>query len=298
MPLRGSFYPLSDGNIVGQYTVLPAGCAAADKAIAVATNSPAAILSSQLSAAAAAKTAQLAAMKARLDAVQPLLARLTSELPPSLTITGADPSGPIVWGGGIQQICYRIPASANVNPKNLVLYVGDGSSGTYYPNALGASGNAPLPTDYQGCTSFSASGGVPAGQPYTIMLEDTSTGNAFTGVSFTLYKATVAWTALTPSAAQLVLTAAWSMPAALASPLDTVTVYNSAGTTVYWFYTGTKSQTAPAAGAAAVPAGSLVFKILKAGSVPGGYKMQLSQGGSSVVTAVASNWIPWAKIGW
>ena len=292
------FYPLSDANIIGQYTVLPSGCAAADKTLAIASNSPAAILSSQLSAAAAAKTAQLAAMKARLDAVQPLLAKLVAELPPSLTITGADPNNPIVWGGGTQQICYRIPASANVNPKNLVLYVGDGSSGTYYPNALGASGNAPLPTDYQGCTSFSASGGVPTGQQYTIMLQDTNTGNAFTGVSFTLYKASVAFAGLAPSGTQLLLTTTWNMPAAYASPLDTVNIYNSAGTVVFWYYTSTKSQTAPPAGTAAAPTGSLQVKILKAGSVPGGYTMQLNAAGTNVVAANALNWIPWAKIGW
>ena len=277
--------------------MLPSGCAAADKTLAVATNSPAAILSGQLAAAAAAQSAQLAAMKARLDAVQPLLTTLLAELPPSLTITGADPSNPIVWGGGIQQICYRIPASANVNPKNLVLYVGDGTGGSYYPNALGASGNAPLPTDYQGCTSFSASGGVPAG-PYTIIMQDSSTGNAFTGVSFNLIKATVAFTYVLPAPTAITLTAAWNMPADRASPLDTVNVINTAGTVVFWFYTSCKCTTTPAAGTAAVPTGNLQFKILKAGSVPGGYVMRLNPGGGNVVAAVAPNWIPWVKFGY
>jgi hypothetical protein len=295
--LRPSFYPLSDSNLIGQYTVLPSGCSAADKSTAVAATSPAAILSGQLAAAAAAQTEQLAAMKARLDAVQPLLASLLAELPPSLTITGANPSNPIVWGGGIQQICYRIPASANVNPKNLLLYVGDGSSGTYYSSALGASGNAALPADYQGCTSFTASGGVPVG-PYTIMMQDTSTGNAFTGVSFTLLKATVTWAGVSAATTALTLTAKWNIPAAQASPTDTVTVTNSAGTTVYWFYTSCKCTTVPAAGAAAAPSGSIVFKLFKAGSVPGGYVMRLRPSGGSVVAAVASNWIPWAKWGY
>ena len=295
MVCRCSFYPITDNNIVGQFTVLPSGCAAADKTAALAANNPASILSNQLSAGAAAKTAQLAAMKARLDAVQPLLAKLVAELPPSLTITGMDPNNPQVWAGGIQQICYHIPASANVNPKNLVLYVGDGSSGTYYPNALGA-GNAPLSLDYQGCTPFTVAG-VPLAQ-YTIMLQDSNTGNAFTGISFNLIKASVAFAGLAPSATQLLLTTTWTIPDANASPRDTVNIYNSAGNVVFWYYTSTKSQTAPAAGAAAASTGSLQVKILKAGSVPGGYTMQLNPGGTSVVAAKALNWIPWAKIGW
>jgi hypothetical protein len=32
------------------------------------------------------------------------------------------------------QVCYRVPPSANVNPKALVLFVGDGSSGRSRPH--------------------------------------------------------------------------------------------------------------------------------------------------------------------
>ena len=69
----------------------------------------------------------------------------------------------------LSQICYAIPASDNVNPKGLVLYVGDGSSGIYYLSALGAA-NGALPTAYQGCLTFSLSTGVPLGS-YSIGLQ-------------------------------------------------------------------------------------------------------------------------------
>ena len=46
------------------------------------------------------------------------------------------------------QACYYLPPSANVNPKALVLYTGDGSS--YYPTGLSGGGtDKPLPAEYQ-----------------------------------------------------------------------------------------------------------------------------------------------------
>ena len=100
-------------------------------------------------------------MRARLDAAQPLLAALLAEPEPTLTIAGLDPANPLVWMGIQRQICFRIKASANTNPKGLVLYIG--GSTTYYVNALGA-GNGPMPLDYQGCSNFSVSKGVAAGE--------------------------------------------------------------------------------------------------------------------------------------
>jgi len=287
------YYPLKDANIIGQYTVLAAGCAAGDKAVAVASNSPAAILSSSLAAATAAQTAQLAAMKARLDAVQPLLATLSAELPPSLTITGYS-SGQRLWAGTPQQICYYLPPSGNVNPKNLVLYVGDGSSGTFYPTGLGAAGG-PLPTDYQACVPFMTSPGVPIGS-YSIALQDTTTGNAFTTVGLQTGVATVLFSAMMPGAAALTLTMTWNINAALASPQDTVKVINSQGNVIFWIYTSCNCNTAP--GATAVPKGSSSVKIMKLNSVPGGYLVKLFPGGGNVVGAIGPNWVPWAKLGY
>jgi hypothetical protein len=54
----------------------------------------------------------------------------------------------MAWAGTLDQMCFRIPPSANVNPKNLILYVGDGSAGTFYPTVLGTAGNAALLADY------------------------------------------------------------------------------------------------------------------------------------------------------
>jgi hypothetical protein len=288
-----SFYALQDYNIIGQFTVLPSGCAATSKTAALANNNAGAVLSAQLAAAAAAQASALAAMKSRLDAVQPLLTTLTAELPSSVTITGLDPTTRMVWAGTPQQLCYRVPPSANVDAKNLLLYIGSGDSGSYYPTALGAAGNAPLPADYQGCTKFVAAGGVPPGQ-YAIVLQDTSTGNAFTEIRFNLAKATVAFSGLVPGAAALTLTTTWIMPANLASANDIVKVTNSAGTVVYWFYTSCKCQTAPGA----TPTGSLAFKLLKLNSVPGGYTLTLNPGGGNMVAAVGPSWIPWAKLGY
>ncbi len=272
--------------------MLPKGCKTTNRAAALAGNDPAAILSSQLAAAAAAQAAQFSAMKVRLDAAAPIIATLAAELPSSLTITGMSTTTPLVWAGTVQKICFRIPPSANVNPKILVLYVGDGSSGKYYDKVLGA-GNAPLSTDYQGCTPFTVSTGVPLAT-YTIVLKDPK--SSITGVSFRLAKASVSFSALTVGASYITLTAAWNVAANLASVKDMVKVVNSKGAVVYWFYTSCKCQTAP--GAKAAPSGSQAFKLLKRNSVPGGYTVTFQPAGTNVIAAVGSNWIPWAKFGW
>ena len=255
-----------------------------------------AILNSRLAAAAAAEAAQLAAMKVRLDAAQPLLATLVAEQPASLTITGMDTAKRLVWAGTTSQLCYRIPASANVNPKNLLLYVGDGTSGTYYPTALGASGNAALPAEYQGCTNFVVSTGVPAG-PYTIVLQDTATGATFAGISFNLARASVAYSTYASGSLAVTPTTTWNIPAALASPLDTVKLVNSQGTVIFWYYTACKCQTTPLATAAPVLSGSLAIRIVKLNAVIGGYTLTFNPGGGNIIGAVAPNWIPWAKLG-
>uniref|UniRef100_A0A7S0MFV9 Uncharacterized protein n=1 Tax=Cryptomonas curvata TaxID=233186 RepID=A0A7S0MFV9_9CRYP len=285
------YYNLQDSNTISFFTVLPSGCSAEGRAAAQLANDPATLLNGSLSAAAAAEAAQLDAMKARLDAVQPLLAALLAEPEPALTIAGLDPANPLVWMGVQGQICFRIPASANTNPKGLVLYLAD--STTYYVNVLGA-GNSPMPADYQGCSNFSVSKGVAAGK-YFIALENSATGSLFVTVGFFADKASLACTAFSYATTFGTVTIAWTMPVARASANDTVWVVNSRGTVVNWFYTSCKCQKAP--GALAVPTGSFSFRVFK-GTVPGGYVFELHPGGLDPMAALAPNWIPWAKFGW
>ena len=122
-------------------------------------------------------------MKARLDAVQPIRAALLAEGGATLAIDGLSATAPFVWMGAQGNICYSIPPSANVNPKGLVLYVGTGGSGSFYPDTLGAA-NDPLPPGPKGCTAFTVSRGVAPG-PFTIALKDSSTGSNFAVVTFT-----------------------------------------------------------------------------------------------------------------
>ncbi len=285
------FYNLQDSNTISFYTVLPSGCSAKSRSAAQLANDPATLLNSSLNAAAAAEVAQLDAMKARLDAVQPLLAALLAEPESTLTIAGLDPANPLVWMGIQRQICFRIQESANTNPKGLILYVA--GSTTYYVNVLGA-GNNPMPADYQGCSNFSVSKGIAIGK-YIISLENSGTGSVFATVSFFADKASLTCTAFSYSTSFGTVTLAWTMPVARASVNDTVRVVNARGTVVNWFYTSCKCQKAP--GALAVPSGSYAFKIFK-GTVPGGYIFELHPGGLNPIASIAPNWIPWAKFVW
>ena len=114
--------------------MLPAGSSAASLAAAAAKNSPL----SPLNAALAAAAAQSAAMRARLDAVQPLLQTLQAEPAPSLTVPGMSTTAPVLWAGTPLRMCYVLPPSESVGPKALVLYGGAGWWGPWYPGALGA----------------------------------------------------------------------------------------------------------------------------------------------------------------
>ena len=288
------YYPLKDTDIIGLYTVLPANCSSANRSAALLANDPKTLLTKRLATAAAAQSAALATMKVRLDTAQPLQQALLAEAPPSLTITGLSTSDPLVWMGIPGIICYSIPPSANVNPKGLVLYIGSGAAGSYYPNALGA-GSGPMPEGPLACSNFTVSRGVAVGR-YTIALEDSATGSPFATVSFTADMASLSYTTFTLTTTSIKPTVSWSISAARASVTDQVRVYNSLGDVVYWFYTSCKCQTAP--GTIAAPTGTFTYTLLKAGSVVGGYKVRLHPGGVSAAAAVATDWIPWAKIGW
>ncbi len=287
--LLSRYYNLQDINTIGFYTVLPSSCSSSSKAAAQLANDPATLLTSFFNTAAAAEAEQLATMKTRLDAVQPLRAALLAEPEATITIADLNPLFPLVWMGIQGIICFRIPVSANVNPKKLVLYIGASTSS--YANALGA-GNSPMPVDYQGCSNFSVSTNVAIGK-YIIALENPATGSAFATVGFSVDRATLA--CISFSTITGTVTVSWVMQTARASVKDTVRVVNKRGAVVYWFYTSCKCQTAP--GVLAVPTGSFPFKIYK-GTVSGGYLFELHPGGLNPIAAVAPDWIPWSKIGW
>ena len=289
-----SYYPLQDSNIIGYFTVLPGNASSSDLAAAQAANDPAALLSGTLAQISAAEAAQQAAMKDRLDVVKPLLSSLIAELPPSLTISGLSPGNPVVWLGVPGQICFRLPPSGNINPKGLVLYAGDSLSGSYFTNALGP-GNQLLSADYQGCTSFTVSPGVPVGN-YTIVLQDYRGGSTIIGVSFAAAKALVGFLACSPGKAVIALTLSWSVDAAHATVQDVVKIYNAKQDVVFWFFTSCMCQSVP--GPTPSLSGSIQFKVLKMNSVPGGYSAKFYPKGGEVVTAVSKDWIPWAKLGW
>ena len=299
-PIR-RYYNLQDSNTIGLYTVLPSACSTKARAAAQNSNDPATLLAKRLAAAAARDKAQLAAMKARLDAAQPLLAALLAEPAPTLTIAGLSIAAPLLWMGMPGSICYSIPPSANVNPKGLVLYVGNGAAGSYYPSALGPAGNAAMPAGPKGCSDFTVSRGVAAGR-YTIALEDSATGGPFAAVSFAADQAslTVVNFALSGSGLEMALTVKWKVPAARASPKDKVKVYGPRGDVVHWFYTSCNCQKAP--GRTAKPAGTFKFSLVRVRdrSVRGAYlaKLHPALGGGQEAAAVAADWVPWAKIGW
>jgi len=289
---------LSASSVIGQYTLFPFGTASTLIQAALTSNSPASLFAAQQATAAAAAAANQAAMTARLALATPIINSLNQQLPPSVSVTGIDPVTPIMWASGPpSQVCYYIPTSNNVNPKALALYVGDGSSGSYYPTGLsGAGPSTPLAADYQGCVSVNVAAGIPSG-PYTIQLVDLSKAPVQTpiaGVSFTVAQASVGFSSYSTSAS-LTLTVTWSVDANVATPSDTVKIYNTAGTIVYWFFTSSGGSTL---GKAAVPSGSLSFSIVKQNAVPGGYTPKLFPGGGAVVAAIGTNWINWASIGW
>jgi hypothetical protein len=198
---------------------------------------------------------------------------------------------------GLQQrACFSVPAYKNVNPKGLVLYVGNGASGSYYPNALGA-GDRPLPAGPQACVDFTVSRGVAAG-PYTMALEDSSSGSLFATVSFAADSASITVADYSVAAAGLVLTVRWRVPAARATARDQVKLYGPRGDVVHWFYTSCGCQAAP--GRAASPGGAHRVRLGRDPKARGSFlaKLHPAYGGEQRAAAVAPDWIPWRKLGW
>ena len=280
--------------MIGYYTLLPASCSESNLSTAVTVNDPAHVLASWLIAAAAAVAENQAVMTARLDTVQPLLAALLSEPPAALSIVGINASAPFVWLGVQGVICYHVPPSANVNTKVLTLYVGDGSSGTYYPGVLGASSGV-LPADAQGCVNFTILRGVPIGE-YTLALENPAMGQTFTTYTLYLEKATLLITALSLAGpTTLIVRVNWNIPVARATTSDMIRAVNIHGVVAAWVYTSCQCQTQLVSGAAVAASGSVLIKLTKA-TVLGGCTFELKVG--DLPAAVAPNMIPWARIGW
>jgi hypothetical protein len=283
------YYALEDRNIIGIYTVLPADCSASARAEALAANDPAALLRARLNASAADEADKSAEAQIRLADVQPLRAALLAEPPPSLAMGRP---GAVTWQGMPTPVCYNLPLSANVNPKILVLYVGEGTSGDFYPTGLGPTGV--LPPSTAGCANITVSRGVPTGR-YTLALEDPTTGRSFGAtVTFGADRATIACVGLVKLSVALTLTIRWSMPAALATARDTVRVTNTRGDVVSWFYTSCKCQITPGAAVVSSPSGSYAIKVTKT-SARGGLTFRLHPGDGAVSAALAPDWIPWAK---
>lgn len=292
---------LDSSKTVALFTVLPSGCAATDIKTEEAKNDPVALMQYAASVASKARSNMFAQMAARLDAAKPIIADLNSELPPSLSITGINEAKPLLWANGPPvQICYRVPASKNMNPKALVLYVGGPTSNSNYPSGLtGAGVSKPLPSDYQSCVTVTISAGIPSGS-YTIKLVDYTKAPVqimLASSSFTLASAQVQFSGYQlQGGTTLTLSVQWLVGAAVATPTDTVRIVNSQGTTIFWFFTSCNCKDTP--GAAAVPSGTTAVSLIKTNSVPGGYTVQFLPGGGPVVAATGPNWIDWARLGW
>ena len=290
-PVR-RFYPLQDSDTVGYFTVLSPGCSPADLSSALTANSPLAALNATL----AAEAAQQLNMTARLAAVQPLLRTLLAEPSPSITVPGLlNASSPVLWIGATMALCYTLPASGNVSPKGLTLFIGPDMSGSYYANALGPAAS-PLPAGAQACLNVSLPATIPTGT-YTIGMQDSTTGAALAALTFSAGNGNAFFSGLVNGALSVTVTVSWTIDAPHASPADVMQVVNSAGTAVFWFYTSCLCQTPPGPGAAAATSGGVSFQIVKAGAVKGGYTPRLLPGGGSLAARTGPNWIPWAALG-
>ena len=281
-------------DVITTYTVLDkAACSSAELSLAQTNNNPAALLRGQIAAEDSASTEKLAAMKARLDAVKPLLTTLSAEAPASLIITGLDPSAPVVWMGAPYQICYRLQPSANVNPKKLYLVLDDGK-GSYYSSSLG-NANALLPTTYQGCLELTMSTGLPISR-YFIEMRDSLRNRYLVRTDlYQAYQASVGFAIVVNYPTYISVRTTSNSPAA--SPTDVIKVINSQGTVVYWYYTSTSSQTTPEATTATKATSYVGVKNYKLNAVPGGYKVKYYPKGGDVVAAVGRDWISWSKFG-
>jgi hypothetical protein len=202
-----------------------------------------------------------------------------------------DVSDPIVWTGISQEVCYNL--DPDVNPKQLRLYSGDGSSWVYYINAITNGATLALPTSSQSCVNVTFSSGLPIAT-YTLVLEDSATNTPQATASVNTATASVFFSRVFWTDNNVELTVQWSVDAAHASWRDWVEVFDtSSGERVDWAYTSCscKVPLLPA-----VPSGNLTFDMSRSDCDPGGYTVRLFPGGGDVEVAVGFQWIDWAKI--
>jgi len=317
-PNSGYYVEMPATKGVMRLSVLAAGCSDELRAATAEDNSPAARLQLRLEAEAVTEAEERAAENARLDIVDRLLGEEGNatesgaggsrepgqaleqkvELPALRVMSARHLEAgetPLWMAGRPDKVCFSVPPSANVNPKWLVVYGGDGTTGSYYATGLnGAGPNLPLPAEADGCIDVELSPGLPDGA-YTLKLQQ-EWNLLFSSIEFDKIAANVAWTGFSSSADTLTLSLRWGISGAAAAPGDIVKIKNAAGSVVHWFYTSCLCADAP--GEEAVPEGAAVVKLGRANSVPGGYSLWFYRDGRDQPAAMATRTIDFASLGW
>ena len=182
-----------------------------------------------------------------------------------------------------------------MNPKQLRLYSGDGSTWVYYINAITNGATVALPTASQSCLNITFSPGLPIAT-YTLVLEDSTTRTPSAAARVNSATASVHFSRVSWTDTNIELTVQWSVDSVDASWRDWVEAFDTrTGERTDWAYTSCscKVPLVPA-----VPSGNLTFDMARAGCSPGGYTVRLFPGGGGGETAVAVGfqWINWTSI--
>ena len=290
------YYPafIDDSATVGFYSVIECN-QTSTLAPTLAANNPIATYQAEVAAAAAAAAAQQVVMTARLSAAQSLIQALQAEPAAAVTLPPLSTAYPWIWfGGQAQPVCFRLPPSINMNPKQLVLLA---SSGAAYSTSLLGPYASPLPLPASGCVNFSVPATVGAGS-FTMALEDATSGNYIAGAAFTGDVASISYSSLAYQLGPtgwIQLTVTWSVTPAHATAKDVIKLLDRSGRVVVSFGTAVKG--------AAVARGSTVFTIhVPPPGAPrypeGGFAANFYPNNGALWAATAFNWIPWSALGW
>ncbi len=220
--------------------------------------------------------------------------RFLQPSPQSLWISGVKPSSPLVWTGITRVVCYNLPA--NVNPKQLRLYSGDGSSGVYWIGAISSGATLALPTAIKSCVNMTISSGLPVGT-YTLVLEDSTTRTPRFAARVNTATAYVYFSYIFWTNTFLDVTAKWSIDPAHAAKRDKMEVFRP-GKLFDWTYTHCKCKTAPTPNAVAKISGNYTFRLSRATCPRSGLTVRLVSAYSNVtqLAALGFNWINWAQL--
>ena len=290
------YYPafIDDTTTVGFYSVIECN-QTSTLAPTLVANDPVSTYQAEAAASAAAAAAQQAVMTARLSAAQSLIQALKAEPAAAVTLPPLSTAYPWIWfGGQAQPVCYRLPPSINMNPKQLVLLA---SSGAAYSASLLGPYTSPLPLPASGCVNFTVPLSVGAGS-FTMALEDATSGNYIAGAAFTGDVASISYSSLAYQLGPtgwIQLTVTWSVTPAHATAKDVIKLLDRSGRVVVSFGTAVKGV--------AVASGSTVFKIYvpqpPAKPYPkGGFAANFYPNNGTLWAATAINWVPWSSIGW